>query len=76
MAEATEIERLWTEYKADGARLIARTVILEGSITIMLVSIKLWYQHAEFLSPEFCGGIAKHSLSGRINCLDDTANGM
>ena len=28
------------------------------------------------MSDEFCGGIAKHSLSGRVNCLDDAAAGM
>ena len=62
--------------KADGARFIARTVILEGAITIALVSIKLRYQQAEVLSDEFYCGVAKHPLSGRVNCLDDAATGM
>ena len=60
--------------EADGARLIARTVILEG--TIALVPIKLGYQQAEVLPDEFGGGIAKHLLGGRVDGLDDAAAGM
>ena len=48
--------------------------MLDG--TIVPVSIKLRYQHAEVLSDEFCAGIAEHSLSGRVNRLHDAAAGM
>ena len=60
--------------EADGARLFARAVILER--TIALVLIKLGDQQAEVLADEFCGGIAKHPLGGRVDGLDDAAVGM
>ena len=59
--------------EADGARLIAGTVIFEGAIA--LVPIKLGYQQAEVLSDQFRGGIAKHLLGGRVDGLDDAAAG-
>ena len=60
--------------KADSASLFARTVILKGPIAPIL--IKFGDQQAEGLSDKFCGGIAKHALSGRVHRLDDATMGM
>ena len=60
--------------EADGARLVARAVVLEGAVA--LIPIELGNQPAEVLADELRGGIAEHLLRGRVCRLDDAAAGM
>ena len=60
--------------EAAGARRIAGTVILKG--TIALILIQLGYQQAEILSAEFRRRIAKHPFRRRVHRLDFSDGGV